>query len=108
LVKNIISVASLRERHNLSVGKLSSIMGFSKGYISRIESGKENPSNKFLFVLGKVLDESYDIRCSLHREYGKLEPKIKKLALELQSKALLELLSLLKGILKDVRDVKRD
>lgn len=50
------NIRRLRKVRRLSQGAVASIGGFDRPYISRIETGKQAPSLKFLRRLGNILD----------------------------------------------------
>jgi len=50
------NIRRLRKAKGLSQGAIATLGGFDRPYISRVETGKQTPSLKFLRRLGEILD----------------------------------------------------
>ncbi len=53
-------IKDLREKNNISQGKLSELVGVSRQTINSLEKGRYNPSIELAFKLSKVFDKKIE------------------------------------------------
>jgi ribosome-binding protein aMBF1 (putative translation factor) len=58
----ISAIINAREKHGLTQKNLAEKIGTKQSVISRLESGRANPSLAFLIKVAKALDAGLDIR----------------------------------------------
>lgn len=73
-------VQMLRKNNNLSQEKLAVILNINRNYLSRIETGKSEPSLSVLKSIVEYFKVDVNTLMDIHNDSSKSEEKIKKIA----------------------------